>query len=196
MLFWIGRFIFFVILRVFFFLKVEGCGNIPSRRGFIVACNHISNLDPIVVGVACPRAINFMAKQELFGNRIFGFILRRVRAFPVRRGQADVGAVKEAIRRLRAGEGLLLFPQGGRGRGWDIKQAKDGVGMFAAKLGVAVVPAVVRGTERALPRGRVIPRPARINVCFGPPIMVEGSDNKDYTGITRKVMSAIEEMNR
>src|SRR3989338_6346732 len=110
----VSRFICFLISRLFFRISWQGRENIPKKKGFIIASNHVSYLDPVMVGVACPRKLNYMARHDLFSNHFFSFWLYNVGAFPVRRKTADISALKEAIKRLNDGEGLILFPEGGR----------------------------------------------------------------------------------
>ena len=160
-------------LRVFFRLSITGSENVPRAGGFILASNHMSNLDPIVVSSSCPRQVHFMAKEELFKNRLFGWYISRLNAFPVKRGRADLSSIKEAVRRVGRGGGLLLFPEGTRQPEGRLGTAHEGVGFLAAKLQVPVVPVYVRGTGIALPAGasRVITHP--VSVRFGKQRLVE-----------------------
>ena len=147
----------------------------PAQGGFILAANHISNLDPIAVGVASPYPLNFMVKEELFANRLSSWFFSKLGCFPVKRGSADLHAIKEAIRRLKAGGVLCIFPEGRRQEidATQDAQPRRGVGFLAAKLGVQVLPAFVEGTEGILPRGRKFIRPGRIKVTFGKLIHVD-----------------------
>ena len=141
------RFICLVICKLLFNLKVYGREYIPRQGGFIIAANHVSYLDPILVSVACPRVINFMAKEELFRNRLFGGFLAMIRVFPVNRHSQDFGAIRQALLRLRQGQILGLFPQGQRGTALDSDKNKQGVGFFAVKGKVSVIPTFVRGSS-------------------------------------------------
>ena len=114
--------------------------------------NHVSYLDPPVFGVACPRAMHFMARDTLFKKKNFAWILRQVNAFPLKRNAADIWALKEALRVLKAGRGLLLFPEGTRTVGGDLGKPQAGVGFLVRKSGVPVIPAYVEGSDRALPK--------------------------------------------
>lgn len=192
MLYYIGRFIFFVLFKSLFRLKVYGSGNIPKNGGFIIASNHASNLDPEVIGVASPRPISFMAKEELFRNKLCGWVLRRLGAFPVKRESGDLSASKEALRRLKKSGGLLLFPQGGRRDTVEIKAAKAGVGMFSQRAKVPVIPAFIDGTAKAMPKGSKSPQLVKIRVYFGRPIYPQVS--QEYEQIAKEVMSAISQI--
>jgi 1-acyl-sn-glycerol-3-phosphate acyltransferase len=169
----IGKFICWLYCMFFIRLKVSGRENIPKIGGFILASNHLSYLDPLVLGFACPRDLNFMAKEELFHNPIFGRIIRSVGAFPVKRKTADLHALKEAVNRVKSGKGLVVFPEGGRGNGQGIQQPEAGVGFLAAKANAPVIPAFIKGTEQALPKGSKSMKAANVSVVFGRQISVE-----------------------
>ena len=192
MLYIIGRFICFVLLKILVGFRVYGRNNIPRSGGFIVASNHLSNIDPVAIGVASVRPMNFMAKEELFSNKFFGFILRRVNVFPVKRGKADLFSIKEAIKRLRRGEGLLLFPQGRRRDTIELEDVKGGVGFFASKAGVPIVPTLIKGSDLVLPKGSKLPKRTGVNIYFGQPIYIK--PNQDYSQIAQSVISAIKQL--
>jgi 1-acyl-sn-glycerol-3-phosphate acyltransferase len=154
--------------KLLFRMQIVGRENIPSQGGFILASNHVSNLDPIAVGVASPYPLNFMVKEELFANRLSSWFFSKLGCFPVKRGSADLSAIKEAIRRLRDGGVLCIFPEGRRQEAGVVQEdPRRGVGFLASKLGIDVLPAFVEGTDKILPRGRKFIRPGRIKVTFG-----------------------------
>ena len=173
MSYFIGRLICFLVLKTLFRIKVYGKENIPKRGAFILASNHASFLDPPTLGVACPRKLNFMARHDLFSNRLFSWLLTSWGVFPVKRNSADLSALKEAIQRLKDGEALLLFPEGSRGFEGASFEPQPGIGFLAAKVNVPVIPAFVKGTEKALPKEAKFFKPARISVCFGKQIPIE-----------------------
>jgi 1-acyl-sn-glycerol-3-phosphate acyltransferase len=189
MLYDLGKFLCWLVIKAFLVMEVSGKEHLPSRGGFIVASNHISNLDPVAVGVACPRPLLFLAKQELFRNRFFGMILRSVNAYPLKRAGMDISAVKQALRWVRAGKALMIFPEGTRSHDGKLQKAQEGIGFLALKLGVPVVPAYVTGTDRALPRGSKFLRRTRISVRFGEQISVERG--QAYSDVADAVMHAV-----
>lgn len=189
MLYSISRSILLFILRLFFRFQVKGKEFLPRNGGFILASNHVSNLDPIALGCASFRALDFMAKQELFSVPVFGRLISLVRAFPVKRNNADLSAMKEAMRRIRAGAGLVLFPEGTRKISEAASEIQSGVGFLAAKLGVPVVPAFIKGTDAALPKGAKFIKPAQISVYFGRQIFVERS--VPYQDSAQRIMDSI-----
>lgn len=178
------------VFKTFFKMKVKGAENIPKRGGFILASNHLSFLDPLAVGAACPRPLNFMARDTLFRHPVFGRMIRAVDAFPVKRDSADLAALKEAMRRVRKGRGLALFPEGTRQTGKTVlDKPQAGIGFLAAKLNVPVIPAYVRGTDQALPKQAKFIRKAQICVSFGKQISIEG--RMPYEDIAMRIMDDI-----
>lgn len=193
MLYSFARLVLILIFKSLFYFKVEGAENIPPKGGFILASNHTSYLDPLVLGSACRRKLNFMARDNLFSNPIFSSILSAVGAFPVKRNSADLGALKEAMRRLKKGLPLTLFPEGSRqGGGVFSKDPQPGIGFLAAKLEIPVVPAFIKGTQAALPRGAKFIRRAKISVYFGKQINIER--RLPYQDIALAIMKGIEDL--
>jgi 1-acyl-sn-glycerol-3-phosphate acyltransferase len=137
-----------------------------------------------------------MAKEELFRNPLFGALLRRLNAFPVRRGTADRTAVKRSLELLRKGWALVMFPEGTRSETGDLQQPEIGVGMMAYRSGAPVVPVHVAGTERVMPRGGRL-RLARVSVDFGPAVRFEAPPggarpgHAEYEEAARRIMAAI-----
>lgn len=179
------------------FLKMETIGveNIPSKGAFILAGNHVSYLDPVFFGMFCPRPLCYLAKIELFKNPIFGWVLRKVNAFPLKRDSSDVGAIKEALRQLKHGKAVILFPEGTRSSDAGLKKGLAGVGFLARKAEVSVVPAFIRGTDKALPKGARFIKRAHITVVYGKPISFRGLGNGLNDSETAAVvMKAIAEL--
>ncbi|HEX6081080.1 MAG TPA: lysophospholipid acyltransferase family protein [Methylomirabilota bacterium] len=159
------------LMRLFFRLEVVSPGLVPATGPVLIVSNHVSVLDPPFVGASAPRPLFFMAKEELFRIPLFGRLIRALNARPVRRDGSDTRALKAALAQLEEGRALLVFPEGTRGEeGQPLREGKAGVGMLAVLSGAPVVPVYVSGTGAALPRGRSVPRPARVRVTFGPPL--------------------------
>lgn len=169
MIYWFFRSLSALIFKTVFRIKVYGKNNIPQKGGFILASNHVSYLDPVAIGVACPRKLNFMARHDLFDNPAFSWLLYRLGAFPVKRDSADLSALKEAMKRVKQGKVLTVFPEGSRAFDGISNEPQPGIGFLAAKLNVPVVPAFIRGTYDAFPKGAKFIRPAQICVYFGQP---------------------------
>ncbi len=165
-----SKFTLWVVFRWRCGLEVTGQHHIPTRGPFILASNHRSFLDPPVLGAACPRRLSFMARADLFERRWLGTYMRAVHVIPLRRGEVDPAAIREAIHRLRQGEAIAIFPEGGRQLSGKLGTAKRGVGFLAVTARVPIIPVLIQGTFEALPPGERRLHPAKIRVAFGPPI--------------------------
>lgn len=163
-----------VLLRVLYRLynrwEVSGREHVPDRGGVVLFANHTSYADPPIVGPACPRAVNFMAKSELFRVPVLSSFIRRTHAFPVQRGTADQQALRHALRLLKDEEVLLIFPEGTRSPDGRLLPFEAGAGFVALTSGAAVVPVGLDGADRMLPRGLPFLLPAKLRVAFGPPV--------------------------
>ncbi len=145
--YYLGRFIAWVYLRIFYRVKVHGIGNVPGRKPFIICSNHINWMDPLTIGTSVPAAyrIHFMAKNEIFSNFIVSFLLSKVGAFPVKRENADYVAIKKAYQLLKEGQVLGLFPEGSRSKSGELQKAYNGAALIAVRSGVPVVPVAIVG---------------------------------------------------
>ena len=187
------------IAKVAFRLRVEGREFIPRSGPAICAANHVSFLDAIIIGVAISRPVHFMAKEELFRFRPFGWLLRQYHAFPVNRRRLDLQAMNRAILLLEQGELLVMFPEGTRGDGIQLRPAKPGIGLIAARTGAPVIPTLHRGAEMVFPRGAWFPRPHRITVKFGTPLRfaeTQGDESQErIVAFSQTVMARIAALN-
>lgn len=165
-----GWLLFRVIFALGFRLRVRGTEHVPPRGPAILAANHASFLDPPVIGAAAPRMISYLARETLFRNRAFGWLLRQWQAVPVDQEHAGASGVRIILERLRAGHAILIFPEGSRSFDGQLQPARPGVGLVVVKSGAPVVPVRVFGTHAALPRGRKRLRFHRLSVVFGEPM--------------------------
>ncbi|BCW94629.1 MAG: lysophospholipid acyltransferase family protein [Fimbriimonadales bacterium] len=156
--------------RLVWRLEVHGASNVPLEGATIIAPNHLSLLDPPLIGCACPRELRFIAKAELFRYGLFSKLIRRLGAFPVERGAADVGAIKTALKFLNEGRAVIIFIEGTRGMGDHLLPPTPGVTLLARQSGAPVVPTAIVGSEQAWQKGAKLPRRARIKVAFGEPV--------------------------
>lgn len=180
------------LFSLLFHLKVEGQDNIPKKGGVIIAANHISNWDPPMIGTAMQRHLCTMAKEELFTIPVFSFIIRKLNAFPVRRGSFDRAAISAALTLLKEGHAVLLFPEGTRSKDGKLGEGKHGVAMLAAKTGVPIIPAAVIGTN-VIGTGK--PFLPNVEIRFGQPIFSQGEANREaLQKITDDVMKNIASM--
>ncbi|WP_297019524.1 lysophospholipid acyltransferase family protein [uncultured Dialister sp.] len=157
-------FLFFGIFRLY----VEGRENVPQTGAIIVAPNHKSDWDPPLIGVAFnTRIIHYMAKEELFKNPFLGWLIRQFGTFPVKRGTVDRAAIRRAIRELKAGNPLGIFPEGTRIRRDGLGRFHSGMASLALMTGTPVVPVAVIGS-RWLPH-----RKGPLAVLIGKPVPVK-----------------------
>lgn len=168
----LGQSFFRMWAIILFDLRAYGVQNIPKRGGVLILSNHQSFLDPVMLGVKVTRPMSFLAKSELFINKVFGYLIRGVNAFPVRQGEGDVGAVRETIKRLQEGHVLVMFPEGGRCDDGEVAQMQTGIGLIIRRAGptVKVVPAAVAGAFASWPRGQKFPKPMPVRVIYGQPL--------------------------
>ena len=183
MLYTVGRFLSRWIGRIFFALSVEGEEHIPQSGPVILAPNHVSYLDPVVVGSCVRRRVHFMAKKELFRNPLIGWFLRGLQAYPVTRERVDPSTLKRTLSLLAAGQVILMFPEGTRGDGRALAPAKPGIAVIAARTGAAVVPVFHWGTEKVLPRGSRRVRWAPLRVRFGAPLRLDRDCTTDRNAL-------------
>jgi 1-acyl-sn-glycerol-3-phosphate acyltransferase len=169
-----GRMLCRAFSWLWFDLKTYGKEHVPAEGGVLLIANHQSYLDPILVAVHLKRPVSFFAKSELFENRYFGWLIRNLHAFPVKQGAADVGAVKEAVARLKEGHVLNIYPEGSRSDDGELLPIQPGVALIVRKAGVPIVPVIIDGSFDAWPRTRKIPHPHRIKVLYGPPLQIDG----------------------
>jgi 1-acyl-sn-glycerol-3-phosphate acyltransferase len=182
----------YVVLVLFFRLRVLGRAHIPARGGFILAGNHVSYLDPLVFGAGSPRALFYMARDTLFRKPLFGWFLRKIHAFPLKRNAADFEAIRKGLKHLDAGHGLLIFPEGTRADSEATGRPFAGVGFLARKANVPVVPAYVSGTKEAMPKGTKKIHLVRVCVHYGTPIPPPSGQGSDADAVfAQKVMEAI-----
>lgn len=133
------------VCRLIYRFKAEGIQNVPMDRPFIVCANHKSLMDPILLAISLPVEFRFMAKEELFGNKLFGWLLRALGAFPVKRGTSDIGALKLSIKILQDGGRLMIFPEGTRSPKGYMGEAKGGATLVAIKSKTDILPVGIEG---------------------------------------------------
>ncbi|KAB8138499.1 1-acyl-sn-glycerol-3-phosphate acyltransferase [Gracilibacillus oryzae] len=140
-----GKFLMKIWLKPKYNVKTVGLDNIPKTGPVIICSNHISNFDPPIVGMTCSRDIHFMAKEELFEKPLFGFILKNVHAFPIKRGMKDRNALRKGLDVLKEGNVLGLFPEGTRSKTGELKKGLAGAGFFALRSDAVIVPCAIIG---------------------------------------------------
>ncbi len=182
-----------ILSRLAFRARISGQENLPESGGFILASNHISYFDPPLVGCWVPRAIHFFAKKELFDNKLFGAVLRRVNAIPVRRGTIDRRALQIAIEVVKRGHGLTVFPEGTRSKTGHLMPPKLGVGVIARQAQCPIVPAYLSGADRLK---ECLTGRQKLSVTYGKPLPADWvssfpADKAGYLKIAQEVMASI-----
>lgn len=183
--------LFRVLTTLWFDLKVFGEKNVPERGGALLLCNHQSNLDPAMIQVRLRRPMSFLAKSELFTNPFFGWLIRRLYAFPIRQGKADVGAVKESIRLLRDGHLLNIFPEGSRTPDGELQPIQPGAALVVKRAGVPVIPTVIDGSFHAWPRHRPIFRFGKVRVLYGKPVRLDHLESRQIVAEIDRLFHAM-----
>lgn len=175
-------------------LKKEGIDKLPPKGPVIVAANHVSNWDPVIIAVALTRPVHFMAKVELFNNKLLGKLLTALYVFPVRRGAADRKAIRQALELLEKGQVLGIFPQGVRKKVKPDAQIQAGAALLALKSGAQVVPAACIGTDKDFPIGWLHP----FKVKLGEPINLDKYHDQKISSFLLEEVSAhiMREINR
>jgi len=186
------------VMRAGFRLEVQGREHVPTTGPVLIVSNHVSVLDPPLVGGASPRMLYFLAKEELFAVPLLGRFLHALNARPVKRDGSDGRALKMALKLLSENRAILLFPEGTRGVEGRLGEGRPGAGMLAIMSGAAVVPVHISGSGRALPPGHALPRFHRIRVRFGPPLVFKRAADErrkeQYREATNEMMRAIAQL--
>lgn len=152
-----------IIVRSRYEVEYIGAENIPESGGFILASNHITVLDPVIIAVACKRPLHFMAKEEIFRNKIAGWFFAGLNSFPVDRTKFDEDAINYAIEIVKQGDAMGIFPEGTRSPDFTPKKGKGGVCYIAKMCKCDVVPVSIYTSDRAK-------KGTKLTVRYGKPI--------------------------
>lgn len=171
-------------LRVSFWLggglRTFGLENIPMKGPVIVACNHASHLDPMILGAVFPRPLHFLARRTLFDVPVFSWLIRNNNAFPLDRDGDSREALRVFGKRLDEGCAVVMFPEGTRSEDGALSEMKPGLGMLAVRNKVGVLPVYNWGSYESWPRNKKYPRPHRLKTYIGKVIMPgEGGNRKE-----------------
>lgn len=174
---------------------IVGAENLPRSGPFLIAPLHRSDIDFLIVARITRRRLRFIAKSGIFVNRPFNWLIETLGAFPVNRSATDREAFNRCLEVLGAGEPLVIFPEGTRNSGPTIGPTREGAAYLALRAGVPLVPVGIAGTDRTMPRGKRIPRPARVACVVGKPIMtgVERHAADEGSRVARSAVHALTE---
>lgn len=172
--------------------RILGHEKIPRTGPVIVACNHVSYLDPTIVGAAVKRECAFIARSELWQVKVLAWFMPRLGAFPIHKDRVDRQAIKLALEALEKGLVLVIFPEGTRSDTATLRPAEHGVALLVQKSGAPVVPAAVIGPEKMLPVHAKFIKPGRITCVFGDPIhFPPGTPREDILRETMRAIAAL-----
>lgn len=187
------------VFRLLFTLEYAGEGNVPPAGPVIVAGNHPSYLDPILISLPLERRLYFMAWDRLFAVPLLGPLMRQAGAFPVRLGSRDPNAYQKALDVLNEGKALGIFPEAGRTVDGPMNPLKTGTARLAVDSGAPIVPVTITGAFDAWPSSRRLPWPRKITVKYHAPIVldpevvaVRGKDREFHEAVTSEIREAIE----
>jgi 1-acyl-sn-glycerol-3-phosphate acyltransferase len=169
--YFIGWCSFRAIYKLYFRWRVFNPERVPLEGGVILASNHASFLDPPLVGCGLRRSINYLARENLFRFPVMGWILRHWQVVPVDRDGGGAAGLRAILDRLLAGNAIILFPEGTRTRDGKLQPARSGIGLTVIKSSALVVPVRVFGTFEAYGRHLRFPRPCRVAVKYGQPML-------------------------
>ncbi|SNX55423.1 lysophospholipid acyltransferase family protein [Thermoanaerobacterium sp. RBIITD] len=191
MFYYLAKYIVLFIIRIIFRIHIEGYENVPKSGPLIICPNHISFLDPPIIGALFNRRIYFMAKVELFKNPLFSFILSKgLGAFPVKRGTSDLTAIKTALKHLKKGHAIGIFPEGTRSKTGKLQKAEPGVSLLSVKGSAPVLPVGIKSNYRLF---------SKITIKIGKPIYFyeyksSHLTSQDMTNIGEKIMMEISKL--
>lgn len=190
MLWHLGYLLLWPWFKVLFRLSASGQECFKKLQGgAIIASNHKSYLDPIVLGLTTPRHIAFMAKSELFAYPIFGQLIKALYAFPVERGKVDKQALRYALEALKKNQFLGIFPEGTRIKKDLISPFMPGLALLVSLSNAPVIPAAIVGTDRVWRKWGLLPFFSKIRVVYGEPIFF--SPNEEREVILKKIRESI-----
>ncbi|MBR6901012.1 MAG: 1-acyl-sn-glycerol-3-phosphate acyltransferase [Synergistaceae bacterium] len=189
----IVKYFFAFLLKIYNRCSVKWLVKLNPNDKFIVACNHLSNLDPLIVGCFFPKRLKYFAKEELFHNKFFGACIRALGAVPVARDSnaSAAGALRSFMKLYQEGSDVLIFPEGGRSLDGKLQPLEGGVALIAARTKAPILPVFIKGSYEAMPTGATLVKPKKIKITFGKPLIFseEVYDSKDGRNI---IMSSLE----
>lgn len=175
------------IIRLAYNVEVKGKERVPQNEPLIFASNHKSNLDPVLIGVFMPRKVSYMAKKELFKNKVFGYLLKNLNVFPVDRSKTDVSTIKTALKILKGNGTLGIFPEGTRTKSEELGKAKAGASMLSIKGKAKVVPVSIIGSYKLFSKITLyIDNPLNLEKYYE-----EKLNSKDYENISQEILDII-----
>jgi 1-acyl-sn-glycerol-3-phosphate acyltransferase len=176
-----------LLATLLFQVRVSGRDFVPREGGVMVLSNHQSHLDPVLIGLACDRRLNYLARDTLFSFTPFRWLIQSLDAIPIDREGLGLAGLKETLRRLRAGELVLIFPEGTRTGDGEMAPLKPGFSALARRASVPLLPVAIEGAYHAWPRRRLLPRTATIHIQFGESLSSEAAAAYDERHLVAEI---------
>lgn len=193
-----GKSLSLLIAMMLFRPRFRNKQNYPKTGPVLMVTNHQSFLDPWFVGMASPRQVHFMARDTLFKGGILHWMMECVNSYPVKRGSADLQAIRHTVERLQSGYVVNIFPEGTRSQDGTIGAIAPGVAIILAraKMPIPVVPVLVDGAFEAWPRDKKLPRPGKVTVIAGKPIPPEELSKLSPAELSLRIRQALVELQK
>jgi 1-acyl-sn-glycerol-3-phosphate acyltransferase len=181
--------------RISFRTQFYGDEHVPREGPVLICANHQSFLDPVLIGMASPRRLHYLARESLFKFAPFRWLIQCYNAIPIQREGLGIGGLKETLKRLKSGEAVLIFPEGTRTQDGQVQSLKPGFCSVARRAEVTLVPAGIDGAFDAWPRNRRFPMFSRITVQFGRPFRpsdyAQMSDDDLVAGLRQRIVDCL-----
>lgn len=182
------KYLLLTLMKIFFRVEYHFHPDIDWSKGYLIVSNHCSHLDPPLVGCGMPARLHFFAKAELFTIPVIGYLIKdHLGCVPVKRGTADLRALKATIHYLKTNENIGVFPEGTRSKDGKMKKAKGGVAMMAYQSKSKVLPVYISGSYNAFPSGAKFFKLKKIHVYFGKPYVPTQYDEKKSKEIYQQI---------
>lgn len=180
-----------IVYVLWFRIRVEGRHHVPIQGGGMLLSTHQSGMDPVLVGLACNRHLNFLARSTLFKNPAFSLLLRAMNSIPIDRERGGLKGLREMLARLRAGELVVLFPEGTRTSDGSIGILKPGFLPIARRSEVPLIPVTIVGAYECMPKGSKWLFPKPIAVVFGKPLLADDYRNLSDQQIVDRIAGSL-----
>jgi 1-acyl-sn-glycerol-3-phosphate acyltransferase len=180
----------FAISKLWFRYQFKGKAHVPPVGPVLLVSNHQSHLDPVLVGIACPRQLKYLARHDLFFWP-FSLWIRSLGAVPIDRERGVLGGLRTTLNLLKDGEAVLVFPEGSRTPNGNVHPFLSGFCLLARRSGATIVPVAIEGAFRAMPRGSRFARPAPIRLTFGQPITQQNYAGLNDEQLVERVFSQV-----
>jgi 1-acyl-sn-glycerol-3-phosphate acyltransferase len=191
--YWFIKAMFWPLGKIYFRTRRRGAHNVPRSGAAIVVANHASFLDPAILGDACPRKVHFLIMRAMYDLRRFRWFYVGMESIPVSADPQDALSLRRALRALRQGQVVGVFPEGHRRPDGSLGEGRLGAALLAARSGAPVIPVGIRGAYEAMPAKGIFPWPKRIETVFGPPLRWEGGKpgRAALAAFSERLMSAV-----